>query len=60
MDRRDEQSGQMAEIHQSLLTAYTQYTSKSESSKSENKNKDTISRTDAELDETEKGDISHA
>ncbi|KAG6438068.1 hypothetical protein SASPL_103002 [Salvia splendens] len=55
MDRRDEQSGQMAEIHQSLLTDYTQYTSESE-----NKNKEMISRTDAELDETEKGDISHA
>ncbi|KAG6434712.1 hypothetical protein SASPL_106353 [Salvia splendens] len=55
MDRRDEQSGQMAEIHQSLLTAYTQYYSNSG-----NKNKDMINRTDAELDETETLDISHA
>lgn len=52
MDRRDEQSGQMEEIHQSLLSAYTQYCSK-------NKNVE-MSRTDSVLDGTEKGDISHA
>lgn len=56
MDRRDEQSGGMEEIHESLLSAYTQC-----SSKSSKKNKKTeMNKSDTVLDVTERGDISHA
>lgn len=53
MDRRDEQSGQMEEIHQNLLSAYTQTNSKASAKKHNDK-------TEVVLDATEKGDLSHA
>ncbi|KAH6776364.1 GDSL-like lipase/acylhydrolase superfamily protein [Perilla frutescens var. hirtella] len=56
MDRRDEQSGGMPEIHQTLLSAYSQCSSKP----SKKNKKGEMNKTDSVLDVTEKGDISHA
>ncbi|XP_047963520.1 CSC1-like protein RXW8 [Salvia hispanica] len=58
MDRVDEQSGQMEDIHQSLLTAYSQY--KSKSGRWGSRKLGMMSRSNSAHDTAEMGGISHA
>lgn len=58
MDRVDEQSGQMEDIHHSLLTAYSQY--KSKSGRWGSRKFGVMSRSNSAHDTAERGEISHA